>query len=316
MTTTIHQELESPRTNLLGIAGAFFVVYFVWGSTFLAVRIAVQLADPLLLAAVRFLAAGAVLLIWGFLRGETRPTWIECRWAAVTATMMFGIGYGALFWAERIIASGIAALVLAMIPVWVSVLEIVLFGLRPSRALIVGLLLGIAGMVLLVGTPAGLHLGGDRSKQVALVVLVTGSLAWSLGTLLQQRLRLPKSVVMRSAIQMCIGGVVLAIAAAITGGTADARLLLNARVIVPMAYLILVGSVLAFSCYLWLLERVSANKVATYAFVNPVVAVLLGASIGGERLLRREWIAGATILIALAFVLSAKARTAEPPSSR
>jgi len=137
---------------------------------------------------------------------------------------------------------------------------------------------------------------------------VTGSMAWSFGTLLQSRLRLPKSVIMRSAVQMCVGGVVLAIGAA-TLGRAEAiqAARFDARTIIAMSYLILVGSVLAFSCYLWLLERVSANKVATYAFVNPVVAVILGAMIAGERLLPREWVGGATILAALAFVLSARA---------
>src|SRR5205814_6821117 len=181
-----------PSRGLWMLLAAFFVVYFVWGSTFLAIRLVVQHADPLLLAALRFVVAGMILLAWAVLRGESRPTAQECLSACITATLMFGIGYGALFWAEREINSGIAALVVAMIPVWVSLMEILFFGVRPTGALVVGLIVGVAGITLLIGPQSDAV--GAGSRRLAMIALLCGSLAWSFGTLLQQRLRLPKSL--------------------------------------------------------------------------------------------------------------------------
>jgi drug/metabolite transporter (DMT)-like permease len=294
--------------NTTKMIAAFAVIYVVWGSTFLAIRVGVERVDPLLLAAARFLLSGAIVLAWATARKEQQPSLIEWRNAFVPATLMFLIGYGCLFWAEKYIPSGLAALVLATIPIWFAVLETFVFRMRQrSASLWIGTILGVAGVVVLV---APTRRGGLSLASVSFptATLIAGSFAWALGTFLMKRMSLPKSRIMNSGVHMLVGGLLLLIATLIGGSKlGDLRATLDIRTMAALAYLVLAGSVLAFSTYVWLLDRVSPTKVSTYAFANPVVAVALGVAFAGERLSKNELVGGVIVLAALATILVAPA---------
>jgi drug/metabolite transporter (DMT)-like permease len=295
------------RYKRLKLAAAFAVIYVVWGSTFLAIKIGVERVDPLFLAAMRFVFSGAIVYVWARARGEASPSLLEWRNAFFVAALMFLVGYGCLFWAEKRIASGLAALVLATIPIWCAVLETFAFRMRPaSPSIMIGSLVGAVGVALLVW-PGGKDAAAVASAKFPALVLVGSASAWALGTLLLKRLTLPRSRIMSAGVQMFAGGVLLTVAAVASGARIGSALAsFDGRSIAALAYLALAGSVLAFSVYVWLLDHVSPTKVSTYAFANPVVAVLIGISIGGERLTTAEWIGGAIVLGALTLILLAR----------
>ncbi len=289
---------------------AFAIIYLVWGSTYLAIRVGVQQMPPFLMAGLRFTAAGLALYGWMRISGVRSPSWREWKAAAVLGTLMFLIDYACLFWAEQRVPSGIAAVILAAIPVCITLLEIVF--LRTQKLTIrlaLGLLVGIVGVAVLMNPSASLGEAPlDRGGAIALLVACAG---WSIGTVVSKRLVLPQSKPMSAATQMLTGGVMLLALAVISGEFGRFHVqAVSGKAWFSLVYLIIAGSIISYTAYVWLLEYESPTKVGTYAYVNPVVAVILGAGLGGETIGRRTLLGMALILVSVVAITTMKAKQA------
>lgn len=294
---------------------AFAIIYLVWGSTYLAIRIGVREMPPFLMAGLRFTAAGWMLYGWMRLQGTPAPTRRQWAGAIMLGALMFLVDYACLFWAEQRVASGIAAVILAAIPVCITVLEIGFLRTQQlSLRLGAGLAVGLVGVAVLMNP--WLSMGEaplDRGGVLALFVACWG---WSIGTVVTKRLMLPSSKAMSAAAQMLSGGLQLLLLAAIAGEFKN----FHAQDVSPAAwfsllYLITAGSIVAFTAYVWLLHYESPTRVGTYAYVNPIVAVILGAALGGETVGRRTMLGAALILAGVVAVTTAKARKTGVPES-
>ena len=287
---------------------AFGIIYFVWGSTYLAIRIGVSEVPPLILASMRFTVAGAVLYGWMLARGERSPTARQWLNASLLASLMFVLDYGLLFWAEQRVPSGLAAVMLATIPVFMALSEIVF--LRTQRLtvrLAVALLIGMGGVAVLMSR--SLNLGGAPIEHAGAIALLIGSVTWSLASALGRKLQLPESKVMSSGVQMLAGGILLAVAAAGFGEFQGFHPAAVSRAAwLALAYLIVAGSIIGFTAYVWLLHHQSPTKVGTYAYVNPVVAVAAGYFLGGEAVGQRTMIGTALVLVSVVVITTARAR--------
>ena len=292
---------------------AFSIVYFVWGSTFLAIRVGVREAPPLLLAGVRFLAAGAILFAWLLAKRTTLPTRREWGSASVIATLIFLIDYGLLFWAEQRVPSGIAAVMMATIPVFLGLLEIIF--LRTQRLtvrLAIALLVGMFGVAVLMSRSAAF--GEAPIASAGAAGLLVASVSWSVATILTRKLPLPASKPMSSAAQMLMGGIFLLIAAAALGEFRGFQVqAVSARAWFSLIYLIVAGSIIGFTAYVWLIHHESPTKVATYAYVNPVVAVVIGYFLGGEGIGSRTILGTLLILVSVIVITTMPAKKAETP---
>jgi len=287
---------------------AFSMIYFVWGSTYLAIRVGVLQMPPFLMAGIRFTIAGLALWAWMRLRGTPSLTWPEWRAATVLGALMFLMDYACLFWAEQRVPSGITAVIIAIIPVCITLLEIVfLKTLRLTVRLALGLAVGVVGVAVLVAPWASLGEAPlDRGGAIALLV---ASVGWSIGTVLSRRLALPVSKAMGAAAQMLTGGVLLLVLAAATGEFAHFHAKdISASAWFSLVYLIVAGSIVAYTAYMWLLHYESPTKVGTYAYVNPIVAVALGAWLGGESIGRRTILGAALIMISVVAITTMKTR--------
>jgi len=300
-------ENKPPRWLTLS---AFAIIYFAWGSTFLAIRVGVHEVPPFLFAAMRFLAAGIALYGWLMLRGERSPNTRQWLSAILMALLIFVFDYGLLFWAEQRVPSGVAAVMLATIPAFMALSEIVL--LRTQRLTIrlaVALLIGIAGVAAL--TSHSLNLGGAPIETKGAAALVIAAMSWSIASALSRKLPLPSSKMMSSGAQMLAGGILLTLAAGARGefrGFHPSAVSKGAWF--ALLYLIVVGSIVGFTAYLWLLHHESPTKVGTYAYVNPVVAVLLGYFLGGEALGPRTLLG--TLLVLVSVLVITTTRTPKP----
>ena len=293
-------EIEShSRPATWKILLAFAIIYFVWGSTYLAIRVGVREMPPFLMAGLRFTAAGLALYGWMRLTGVPNPNWLEWRSATILGALMFLLDYACLFWAEQRVPSGIAAVILAAIPVCITLLEIIF--LRTQRLTVrlsFGLLIGILGVAVLMDPRSSLGEAPlDRGGAIALLAACAG---WSIGTIVSRRVVLPQSKPMSAAAQMLTGGVLLLILAAVSGEFAHFRAQDVSRgAWFSLVYLIIAGSIVGYTAYVWLLHYESPTKVGTYAYVNPVVAVIVGASLGGEIIGRRTLLGMALILVSV-----------------
>jgi len=287
---------------------AFAIIYFVWGSTYLAIRVGVREVPPLLLAAMRFLFAGLALYGWMIAKGERSPTTREWKSASLLAILIFVFDYGLLFWAEQRVPSGIAAVVMATIPAFIAVAEI--FVLRTQELtlrLTLALLIGIAGVAVLMSR--SLNLGGAPVDRKGAMALIFASISWSVATVIARKLPLPTSKVMSSGAQMLAGGVFLTLAAAALGEFGNfhpSAISLGAWL--SLLYLVVAGSIIGFTAYVWLIHHESPTKVGTYAYVNPVVAVLVGYVLGGEALGTRTILGTLFILISVIVITTTKVK--------
>jgi drug/metabolite transporter (DMT)-like permease len=280
---------------------ALLVVYVVWGSTYLAIRIAIETLPPFLMAAVRFLVAGTLLYAWAIRRGDRAgdvPGWPQWRATAIIgAALMLG-GNGGVVWAEGRIASGIAALLVATLSLWMALITWLVEGVRPSRPALVGLPLGFAGLALLIGP---VETTGIDPLGVAVCSLA--SLSWAAGSIYSRHAPLPRRSLVATAMEMICGGVWLLLAGLARGEWALVRpAAFSAASVGALAYLIVMGSLLAFSAYIWLLREAPTSLVATYAYVNPVVALVLGWLVKDEPISARMVVAGAVILFSVVLI--------------
>jgi drug/metabolite transporter (DMT)-like permease len=289
---------------------AFAIIYLVWGTTFLAIRIGVHEVPPFLLAAIRFTVAGAVLCAWMRAQGEMFPTSRQWMAAAAIAVLIFVFDYGMLFWAEQRVPSGVAAVMLATIPVFLAIAETIF--LRTQRLtvrLVVALLIGLGGVAVLMSR--SLNLGGAPIDKRGAMALLVASISWSIGSVLSRKVTLPPSKGMSSGAQMLAGGVLLALTAAALGEFRDFHPMEVSRgAWLALLYLIVFGSIVAFTAYVWLIHHESPTKVGTYAYVNPLVAVLVGYFLGGEPLGARTILG--TVCVLASVILITVARTEKP----
>lgn len=290
------------------VVAAFASIYLIWGSTFLAIRFAIETIPPLLMIGVRFLVAGMVLYIWVRARGAERPTRAHWISATIVGALLLLCGNGAVAWAEQHVPSGIAALLVATMPLWMVLLDWLRpGGTRPSATMITGVALGLAGLALLLDPGArGGGVGGAGGQAVDAVgaaTLVAGSLAWAAGSLYSARARLPSTPLLATAMQMLAGGVLCLILGALMGeATAFDVHAVSPRSALALLYLIVFGSLIGFTSYIWLLRAVHPARVSTYAYVNPVVAVILGWALADEPLSSRTVVAAGIIIGAVALI--------------
>jgi drug/metabolite transporter (DMT)-like permease len=281
---------------------AFGIIYFVWGSTFLAIRIGVREVPPFLLAAMRFFVAGLVLYVWAVARGERSPSARQWLSACAVALPFFVLDYGMLFWAEQRVPSGLAAVMLAMIPVFMALSEIIF--LRTQKLTIrlaLALLIGIGGVAVL--TIRGLDVGGAAIDTAGAAALITASVTWSVASVLTRKLPLPESKVMSSGAQMLAGGVFLTLTATALGELRNFHPSAVSRgAWFSLVYLIVAGSIIGFTAYIWLIHHESPTKVGTYAYVNPVVAVTLGYFLGNETLGLRTVLGSLFVLVSVVVI--------------
>lgn len=275
---------------------AFGIIYFVWGSTFFAIRVGVHEVPPLLLAAMRFFVAGIVLYLWLLFRGEASPTLRQWAAASLLATLIFVLDYGCLFWAEQRVPSGIAAVILATIPVFIALMEILFLRTQKLTARLgLALLVGIGGVAVLMNH--SFSTGEAPISRAGAGALLFAAFTWSIATVLTKKLALPASKPMSSAAQMLSGGIQLTILSALFGEFSGFRAgAISLQAWMALLYLIVFGSIIGFTAYVWLLHYKSPTLVGTYAYVNPVVAVILGYFAGGETIGSRT-IAGTLLVL-------------------
>lgn len=294
---------------------AFSMIYFVWGSTFLFIRVGVREVPPFLLAAVRFFTAGAVLYAWLRLKGTAAPKQREWLAASGLGALIFVLDYGSLFWAEQRVPSGVTAVVLATIPVFIALLEIIF--LRTQKLtfrLGFALFVGICGVAVLVNR--SFSLGEAPIDRVGAIALLVASFTWSIATILTRRVPLPASKAMSAAAQMLTGGTLLFVLAAMTGEFKGFRVqAVSGKAWFALVYLIIAGSIIGFTAYVWLLHYESPTKVGTYAYVNPVVAVALGYFVGGESVGSRTLLGTLLVLVSVVTITTTKKSAEKAPSS-
>ena len=304
------RDSAAPRTHVLV---AFAAVYILWGSTYFFIRIGVETIPPFVLAGIRHLAIGLVFYpVFRHLSKE-KPTPAQWRTTIITGLLLLLCGNGALSWAETRVPSGIASLLVATVSLWMVIIDWLRpGGVRPGPRVLIGFVLGFAGIALLVGPR---HLGGsERVNPVGAITLIIGSLAWAAGSIYSRHHPVPHSPLLGVAMQSLAGGIGLWIVAAATGELHQFHpAQVTMRSWLAVLYLFSFGSALGFSAYIYILKHSTASRVATYAFVNPVVALFLGWSLGGEPLTLRTLIASGTILAAVLLVILAPQKTTSQP---
>jgi drug/metabolite transporter (DMT)-like permease len=281
------------------IWAALATIYVVWGSTFLAIAVAVRDLPPFLSMALRHLVAGALLFAWVWYRRGGHLQLGRREWGAafIFGGALFLVGHGGLAWAQQDVPSGVAALLVGTIPLWFAILARVAFGERLGRRALVGLVLGFAGLVLLVDPS-----GEEGAKPIGVLVIAFSAFAWAAGSLWSRRLPLPQDTLLAAAMGMLAGGALLAVASGLGGELDDARF--TADALTAIGYMVVVGSLIGFSAYVWLLKVAPASTVSTYAYVNPVIAVILGWAFNDEVITGRTLLAGAAIVVGVALMVS------------
>lgn len=284
------------------IWAALLTVYVVWGSTYLGILLAIRTMPVFLMGAFRFLVAGALLYAWSIRRGDRtdRPTGRQWLAAAVVGAALLLGGNGLLSWAELRVDTGTSSLVIATVPLWMAILDRLLFGQRLGRSAVAGLVVGLAGAALLAGPTGPGHI-----DPLGAAVLIGSALAWTVGSLYSRSASLPKRPLLGASMEMLTGGALLALLGLSLGETGQLQDISMTSAL-ALVYLIVFGSLIAFSAYIWLLRVTSTSLVATYAYVNPVVAVFLGWAIESEPIGVRTVIAGGMILVAVALIIGVR----------
>lgn len=296
----------------LRLVGAYLAVYLVWGSTYLAIRFAIESLPPFLMASLRFVVAGGLLYTWARLRGAPRPARLEWRSALIVGGLLLLCGNGGVVWAEQHVPSGTAALLVATVSLWVVLLEW-RFGTRsrPSPLLALGVLVGLGGVALLVLDDGFGY--GTREGWLGAAAVVLAAGAWAAGSLYSRAAPLPASPLLATAMQMLGGGLLLgALSLALGEPSRVDPAAVSVRSVLALAYLVVFGSLVAFSAYVWLLRVQPAARVATYAYVNPMVALLLGWGFGGEPLAPRTVAAAGVIVLSVGIITRETGRRRRP----
>jgi drug/metabolite transporter (DMT)-like permease len=287
---------------------AFAAIYFLWGATFLSIRIAIESIPPFYMAGMRFLIAGAILYLWAR-RSSVRPSWAQWRGAIVIGALLMLGGNGGVTYSEQFIPSGMAALIVATIPIWIVVLEWLHRDTRPNLAVVIGLLLGLGGIGLLV--EHGQATGNSSATLLGLLILLPAAIAWATGSYYSPRVVQPSSPLLATGMQMLAGGAWLCLAGALMGETSAIRLdRITPASFLSLLYLIIFGSLVGYTAYIWLLRVSKPGIVSTYAFVNPVVAVFLGWLFFREPITPQMIGAAAIIIMGISLIIAFRSKAA------
>jgi drug/metabolite transporter (DMT)-like permease len=287
---------------------AFLAIYLIWGSTFLATRVAVRTIPPFFVSGTRFFVAGAVLFAIGRRQNREPLAWKNWGAATLMGALFFLVCHGGLSWAAQHVPSGISALLMASVSMWTALFEWFRGSAsRPGRLVMLSLLAGFGGIAALVIHPEGL--AGSNVGSLGAAVVLIGAISWAAGTVLTRGMPLTKSTVVNSGMQMMTGGGLLLLLGLLVGPLPHAAAL-EPQSVVAMLFLTLIGSLVGFTCYLWLLGKVSATRVATYAYVNPIVAVFLGWGFAGERLTMLSVAASFIVLAAVVTIVTSRQKVA------
>jgi drug/metabolite transporter (DMT)-like permease len=310
MTSPTTPDGDSNRTSPLALAAGMSVIYFVWGSTYLAIRFGVETMPPLLMAGSRFLLAGGILYGWLRLKGALRPRAADWRSATFLGALLLLGGNGLVTWSEQWLPSGVAALIITTTPLWMMLFDWLIFhGPRPRAIVWAGVVLGFAGVTLLVQPQSG----DDTALWLwAVLAMCAAPVTWSLGSLYAQRARRLDPPLLNTALQMLCGGALM-FAVGLMRGEASGfdPAAISLRSWLSFAYLVVFGSLLAFTTYMWLLRVARPSVVATYAYVNPLVAVIIGAAFGGEAVTANIGLATVSIVGAVVLI-SFRRRSPQP----
>lgn len=302
----------------VGLIAAFAAVYVIWGSTYLGIRLAIDTIPPLAMAGTRFLIAGVLLYAVSIRLGDRtgdRPTLRHWRSALIIGTLLLGVGNGGVTFGEQRVASGITALLVATVPLWMAVFAHIRGIARLSRAGVAGLVAGFAGVGLL------LQPGGSSGPVGWMLIVLAAPVGWSIGSLYARTAVMPKRPLVGTALEMICGGAVLCVFATLHGEWGQVHLdAITAKSALAFAYLVVFGSIVAYTAYVWLLMRVSPAAASTYAYVNPLVAVVLGYVVLGEPITPLTLLAALLIVVAVAVILTARGgrpgrAAAEPPAT-
>ena len=300
-----------PAPSQLQVVLAFAAIYLLWGSTYVAIVIAIQTIPPFMMAGVRFIVAGVLLYLWCRIQGQTTPGIQSLTHISFSGILMLFGGTGAVVWVEQYLASSLTAIIVATVPLWFVLLDRYQWKYHLSGArIIIGLLIGFAGVLLLFADRSTFNLGGDRMKVISFFVLLAGTIFWAIGSLYSKYRPVQGSPMIKAAIQMMAAGVVLIVVAWLAGE--HHRVVLDAislNSILAVAYLIVAGSLLGYLSYIWLLSIRPPSLVGTYAYVNPVVAIFLGWLIAAERINGQQVIALVIILAGVVLVNFSKKKT-------
>ena len=281
---------------------AFAAVYLIWGSTYLAIRIAIETIPPFLMGGIRFLIAGGVLYVTMRWRGVPAPTRTHWRSALIVGGFLLFGGNGGVIVAEQLVPSGLAALVIATVPLWMTLLNWK-WGdrARPNIGVALGLGLGVVGIGLIAAPSASAD--GSAINPTGALILISAALMWSIGSLYSRRAHLPSDALLATSMEMLAGGALMLVAGLLIGQIGQVRLdHVALRSLAALGYLVVFGSLIGFTAYVWLLRVSIPARVSTYAFVNPVVAVFLGWMFAGETLSARELIAAGLIILAVVLI--------------
>ncbi len=289
---------------------AFVAIYFVWGSTFLAIRFAIETIPPFFMMGFRLFLAGGILYTWARLRGSKPPQPAQWLTALALGFLFFMAGHGALVWSEQFVPSGVAALICATSPVWIIFLQAFRHAENPLTArVILGLVFGLCGVAVLM--EPSMILGGTTAHLKGALVLLVGTISWSIGVVFSKRANLPENALLAAGMNLLTGGTGLLFLSYLNRETVDI-LSVSFLSLLSLTYLILFGSILTFSAYFWLLRTVSPSQVATHSFVNPVIAVLVGWLVGGELLNPRMLMASFLMVIGVWAIVRQKPATRLP----
>jgi drug/metabolite transporter (DMT)-like permease len=298
---------EPPAPTRLQVASALLAVYFIWGSTYLGIRVVVETIPPFLSAGFRFVLAGGALYLFARLRGASAPKRAEWKPAAITGALLLVGGNGLVSWAEQTVPSALTALVIATVPLWVVLLEwLGPSRARPSLGVAAGIALGLVGVAILVDPT---QVGAARIDPVGGVVLILASLIWSVGTLYGGKAKLPDPPLLAIGMEMLAGGAALLVTGLALGEAGRLNPAgISERSLTAFVYLVLIGAKIGFTAYLWLIRKVTPALATTYAFVNPIVAVVLGYWILAEPITPRTVLAAAIIIAGVAIITQGRSR--------
>jgi drug/metabolite transporter (DMT)-like permease len=304
--------MEQGRSRLVTLAAPLFALYVIWGSTYLAIRIAIETMPPFLMAAVRFAIAGALMYAFAIRRGDPdrsdRPGRRQWLAALIVGGLLLAGGNGMVSWGEQFISSGLAALLVATVPLWMVVLSHVFGDERLTWPVAVGVAVGLVGVAVLAQP------SGSGNGVIGVVAVLLAAILWASGSVYARRAPLPRRPLVATSLEMLSGAAVLIVAAVATGELGQVHLAaLSVRSVLALAYLVVFGSIVAFTSYVWLLKTTRPSIVGTYAYVNPAVAVVLGFVILGEPLTLPTIIGGGIIILAVAMIVTARSlRGSEP----
>ncbi len=306
---------DAPPTSVSAprVVAAFAAIYLIWGTTYLAIRIGLESFPPFLMGSFRFIIAGSLLYAWSRSRGAPAPRRFEWKATAIAGAFLFLGGQGSVVWAETRITSGMTAVIVSTTPIWLLLIYWLMpAGRKPGRLMLLGLSVGLGGVVLLV---APWQTGVRDVDPVGVIAVLLGTISWSIGSLYVRKAKVPSSHFLSTAMQMYSGALLLGLAGTALGewGRVDVGSVSVASW-AAMLYLALAGSLVGFSAYLWLLRVVQPSRAATYAYVNPVVAVFLGWALADEALTPRMLLASAVILAAVVLVTMGEDTIRRPES--